>query len=173
MKVTIPQAKLISFLKSHAGKMLLEAANKSFDARVVNSAIKRGFVAVEGEIDKMLILTEQGRTAEAAPEKVKAPKAPKAAKKAKKAPKAAKAKREPKVKAEALVCFCGCGKKTADHKRRFLQGHDARLHSHVLKVGKGEMAKSTVPTERPEVMEFIKTAKWATDEVLKAFRAAK
>lgn len=170
MKVTIPQAKLISFLKSHDGKALLDVVSKQFDSRVVNASIKRGLIAVEGELEKTVILSASAADAVAAPKKAKAPKA---AKKSAKKAKAPKAKREPKVKREPLVCFCGCGKKTADHKRRFLQGHDARLHSHVLKVAKGEMSKSSIPTDRPEVMEFIKTAKWATDEVMKAFRAAK
>lgn len=39
----------------------------------------------------------------------------------------------PKAKLPPNVCLCGCGAETSSHKSRFVQGHDQRLVSRILK----------------------------------------
>lgn len=41
-------------------------------------------------------------------------------------------------------CLCGCGTKV---KNRFAQGHDARVHSWLLAVERGERTKASLPAE--------------------------
>lgn len=59
-----------------------------------------------------------------------------------KATKATKATKGKKVKTE--VCLCGCGQPVKP-RRQFLQGHDMRLKSLVIKVQKGDANKSDIP----------------------------
>jgi hypothetical protein len=77
-----------------------------------------------------------------------------------KADKAEKAKK-PIKKVEPRPCLCGCGFAA---KSRFLPGHDARLHSTVLRIHRGKARKD----ERPEAeatREYLKTAPWMTPEI--------
>ncbi|MCC6559672.1 MAG: hypothetical protein IT372_42690, partial [Polyangiaceae bacterium] len=94
-----------------------------------------------------------------------------------KADKAAKA--EPKAKANKPAarpekpainpterCLCGCGAEIGP-KRRFSIGHDAKLHSLVLRVHRGKAKADEIPTE-PTTLEYLKTAPWMTDEIAMA-----
>jgi len=53
-----------------------------------------------------------------------------------------RAKGKTAAKGTARLCACGCGKPTA---RTFAQGHDAKAHSLILRVQRGELKASDLP----------------------------
>lgn len=61
-------------------------------------------------------------------------------------------------------CLCGCGKQVP---RRFLQGHDAQLHSRVLEAFKAEKTVRVSKT----TAEYLKTASWMTKELARIVRS--
>lgn len=56
-------------------------------------------------------------------------------------------------------CACGCGAQTM---KRFIAGHDAKLHSKVLKIEKGTMTIADLG-DAPETKAYLRTAPWMTD----------
>lgn len=73
-----------------------------------------------------------------------------------------RAKKLPKSKANTTgKCICGCGGNTS---ARFLPGHDAKLHSLVVRVHKGEANKGDVP-KTVHAVEYLKQAPWMTKEI--------
>jgi len=62
---------------------------------------------------------------------------------------------------EARACLCGCGFMS---KARFLPGHDAKLHSLVLKIQRQKADKSELTTA-PETLNYLNTAPWMNDEI--------
>jgi hypothetical protein len=84
--------------------------------------------------------------------------------------KPAKEKKEKKPRAKKVEepaaageCLCGCGTKLAG-KRRFSQGHDAKLHSLVLRVHRGQASKEELPT-LPATFEYLRSAPWMKPEI--------
>lgn len=74
---------------------------------------------------------------------------------------------KPIVNPEGL-CLCGCGAATKTTSR-FGIGHDAKLHSAVLKAAKGDKAVlAALPLKRETTVAYLKQAPWMTPEVLKA-----
>lgn len=65
---------------------------------------------------------------------------------------------------ESNVCLCGCKVKTT---RNFAPGHDARLHSLVLRVAKGEADKKELP-KSPRVRAYLVSAPWMTKKIAKS-----
>jgi hypothetical protein len=158
MKLTAPQSKLIVFVA--ASGTVATAAIKKFDARVTNGLVKKGLLA-RSEDGASISITEAGKVAVPAP-------------KVKKAKGEKKARPVSASKKPGVSCYCGCGKTTKNATRIFLQGHDARLRSHYLAVTRGEAAKSIVPTDREEVMQYLaKGAHWMTKKLSDAFAEAK
>lgn len=152
-KLSKPQAKIVQFLKKH-GQIDQESATKSFDIRAVN-ALRNASVVIEDTQDGKLIY-KLAQVEEAKPAGKKEP----------------KVKKERKVSAAKLPgsdCLCGCGVVTASAKRRFLQGHDARLHSIVLKISRGKLeAKAFQGNE--QTAEYLKAdAPWMTGSIRKNF----
>jgi hypothetical protein len=109
---------------------------------------------------------------EAAPGSEKAPEtATEGSKKAKK-DKAAKAPRAKKTVTNATGhCLCGCGTELGP-KRRFALGHDAKLHSIVLKVARGQVGRGALPEacfdKTSPTMAYLRGAPWMTDEIREA-----
>ncbi|WP_437671470.1 hypothetical protein [Sorangium sp. So ce131] len=68
-------------------------------------------------------------------------------------------------------CLCGCGAELAA-KRRFALGHDAKLHSIVLKVFRGQADKSALPAACADsssaTVTYLRGAPWMTDEIRQA-----
>jgi hypothetical protein len=91
--------------------------------------------------------------------------------KGRKVAKTAKKARAPK--AEAQPCVCGCGKRTLSAKRLFLQGHDAKLHSLFLEIGRGNEKRSAFPKDERALQYVLKDAPWGNAENRRAFNAAK
>jgi len=77
---------------------------------------------------------------------------------------APKAKKEKIVQVSTVACLCGCGQ-MPNAKRSFSQGHDARLHSLVLRFVRGKDEKRLFPNT-PETMTFLRSAKWMTKEIM-------
>ncbi|AKT38271.1 hypothetical protein [Chondromyces crocatus] len=77
--------------------------------------------------------------------------------------KPAKAKVAPPAVNPAGLCLCGCGA-TVDTRRRFLIGHDAKLHSLVLRAHRGKADKNDIPAMDP-TRNYLQTAPWMTDEL--------
>ncbi|EYF06042.1 hypothetical protein [Chondromyces apiculatus] len=78
----------------------------------------------------------------------------------------AKAPKAPKPKPvvnPAGKCLCGCGGEVGD-RRRFTIGHDAKLHSLVLRAFRGAVDKSEVPSTEA-TLTYLQTAPWMTDEI--------
>ncbi|MGK4001137.1 hypothetical protein WMF31_00830 [Sorangium sp. So ce1036] len=95
----------------------------------------------------------------------------KKAKKAK-AAKAPKAKRAKETMTTATgICLCGCGAELGP-KRRFALGHDAKLHSIVLKVARGQAGRGALPEacfdKSSATVEYLRGAPWMTDEIREA-----
>lgn len=90
-----------------------------------------------------------------------------AKKSVKKAAKSNGTKRLTKAEIKAInptgKCLCGCGKEVP---RRFLQGHDAQLHSRVLEAFKAEKTLRVSKTTG----EYLKTAPWMTKELARILR---
>ncbi|AUX46079.1 uncharacterized protein SOCE26_075840 [Sorangium cellulosum] len=92
-----------------------------------------------------------------------------------KAGKKAKAAKAPKAKKTITTatghCLCGCGAQLAA-KRRFALGHDAKLHSIVLKVFRGQADKSALPAACADsssaTVTYLRGAPWMTDEIRQA-----
>lgn len=109
--------------------------------------------------------SEPSTKPEKAAAKGRAAKAAKAAKDA-----AAKPAKPAKAEKPAInptgKCLCGCGAELGD-KRRFAIGHDAKLHSLVLKVLRGKADKSEVPAT-DATRAYLRTAPWMTDELREA-----
>jgi hypothetical protein len=103
--------------------------------------------------------------AKATAEPAKASKAPKPPK----APKPAKAPKAPKPAKVAIVvnptgeCLCGCGMQIGE-KKRFVIGHDARLHSLALRVSRGKADKTEIPRTEA-TLNYLRSAPWMTDEM--------
>ncbi|WP_437935274.1 hypothetical protein [Sorangium sp. So ce341] len=86
--------------------------------------------------------------------------------------KAAKAPRAKKTVTNATGrCLCGCGAELGP-KRRFAQGHDAKLHSIVLKVARGQAGRGALPEacvdKHSPTMTYLNGAPWMTDEIREA-----
>lgn len=65
-------------------------------------------------------------------------------------------------------CLCGCGAEVKTTSR-FGIGHDAKLHSAVLKAAKGDKAiLAGLPLKREASAAYLRQAPWMTPEVLKA-----
>ena len=62
------------------------------------------------------------------------------------------------------ACLCGCGAECA---RRFLPGHDAKLHGLAVRVSKGEAQRSELPRGE-EARAWLLAAPWMTPEMKKA-----
>ena len=104
------------------------------------------------------------------PEGKKAAKGAKGAKAAKATADAAKPSKPAKPEKPAInptgKCLCGCGTELGD-KRRFAIGHDAKLHSLVLKVFRGKAQKDELPAT-DATRSYLQTAPWMTDEIREA-----
>ena len=77
---------------------------------------------------------------------------------------AAEKAKKPVKNIELRPCLCGCGSAS---KSRFLPGHDARLHSIVLRIHRGKAPKDEL-TEASATLDYLKTAPWMTDEIAKS-----
>jgi hypothetical protein len=77
--------------------------------------------------------------------------------------KKARVKKAAAEPAAAGECLCGCGTKLTG-KRRFSQGHDAKLHSLVLRVHRGQATKEELPT-MPATFEYLRSAPWMKPEI--------
>lgn len=69
-----------------------------------------------------------------------------------------------KVESVGIECLCGCGQTTAP-KRVFVQGHDARLRSNVLKWSRNKGERSAFPRREATLSYLINDAHWMTDEI--------
>ncbi|WP_437721797.1 hypothetical protein [Sorangium sp. So ce861] len=90
----------------------------------------------------------------------------------KKASKKTKAPKTKKTVTNATGrCLCGCGAELGP-KRRFAQGHDAKLHSVVLKVARGQAGRGALPEacvdKHSPTMTYLNGAPWMTDEIREA-----
>lgn len=150
-----------------AGEAIVEAANDTEVAGPVEPAPgseKAPETAAEGD-EK----AAEGHT-EASEPQAEQPAAgkPAAGKKAK----AAKAPRAKKTVTNATGhCLCGCGAELGP-KRRFALGHDAKLHSIVLKVARGQVGRGALPEacfdKSSPTMAYLRGAPWMTDEIREA-----
>jgi hypothetical protein len=68
------------------------------------------------------------------------------------------------VSSKSGHCLCGCG---TGVKSRFVTGHDAKLHSLVLRIARGEAAKDALPGDQA-TREYLRSASWVTDEMAEA-----
>lgn len=159
-KLSGPQAKIVKFLEKNT-TLEHEQAKKKFDIRAVNALRNADILTMATEDGKVVYrLTAVQEATEAKAKPVKAPKEPKPPR----APSAAKL--------PGSACLCGCGVQTASAKRRFLQGHDARLHSIVLKVSRGKLEASAY-TGNEATMAYLKDgAPWMTGAIMNNFKAA-
>lgn len=115
--------------------------------------------------------TNNTETTDSTPAPVKSSKPRKASKKTAKKPAAKKTtpgahrltKAEIKAANPSGKCLCGCG---AEVPRRFLQGHDAQLHSKVLEAFKAEKTVRVSKT----TADYLKSAPWMTKELAKIIR---
>jgi len=55
------------------------------------------------------------------------------------------------------------------NKARFLPGHDARLHSIVLRIHRGKANRDEL-TDAPETLDYLKTAPWMTEEIAESIK---
>jgi hypothetical protein len=78
--------------------------------------------------------------------------------------KAAEKAKKPVKNVELRPCLCGCG---SPSKARFLPGHDARLHSIVLRIHRGKANRDEL-TDASATLDYLKTAPWMTDEIAKS-----
>ena len=102
--------------------------------------------------------------AEAAePKEAAKPSKPSKPAKAPKAPKPAKPAKVAVVVNPTGECLCGCGMQIGE-KRRFVIGHDARLHSLALRVHRGKADKAEIPTTEA-TLNYLRGAPWMTDEM--------
>lgn len=74
-------------------------------------------------------------------------------------------------KAEKIVnasgeCLCGCGLQVGT-KRRFAAGHDAKLHSLVLRVSRGQASRDELPVSEAS-KEYLRGAPWMKRELAEA-----
>ncbi|WP_437285629.1 hypothetical protein [Sorangium sp. So ce406] len=138
-----------------------ERATEGSEAQVGERAPE---TAVEGQEKASAELVEGSEAGQPAAGSKKAPKA-----KAAKAPKAPKAKKA--VTNATGRCLCGCGAELAP-KRRFALGHDAKLHSVVLKVARGQAGRGALPEACVDkfspTMNYLRGAPWMTDAIREA-----
>lgn len=150
-----------------AGEAIVEAANDTEVAGPVEPAPgseKAPETAAEGDEKAAVELVEASEPQAEQP----AARKPAAGKKAK----AAKAPRAKKTVTNATgYCLCGCGAELGP-KRRFALGHDAKLHSIVLKVARGQVGRGALPEacfdKSSPTMAYLRGAPWMTDEIREA-----
>ncbi|WP_437567876.1 hypothetical protein [Sorangium sp. So ce542] len=149
-----------------ASEQALEAANDTVEAPESPAA---GSEAQAGGQAPEMAVEASEKAAEEVGEATEAQAAqPAAGKKAK----AAKASRAKKTVTNATGrCLCGCGAELGP-KRRFAQGHDAKLHSVVLKVARGQAGRGALPEacvdKHSPTMTYLNGAPWMTDEIREA-----
>lgn len=183
MMLTAPQEKVVDYLNKHGDieadlmkscGLNLRAANNLVKARVLtltNGVFRlRGRKAVEMPAPQPKKEAQKETAPTKAVMKTGAPAAKASVKAA--APmqvdapaKAGKAKVAKVVNATGK-CLCGCGAEIGP-KRRFAMGHDAKLHSLVLRVFRGKADKSELPTSEATT-NYLRTAPWMKDEIREA-----
>ena len=121
------------------------------------------------EAEEPTTVKEGPRAAEAASATAAEPKEAAKPSKPSKPTKAPKPAKPPKPAKAAVVvnptgeCLCGCGMQIGE-KRRFVIGHDARLHSLALRVHRGKADKAEIPTTEA-TLNYLRGAPWMTDEM--------
>ena len=187
-EITGPQQKVLDYINANGGSA--EAAvlkARGIDLRTANNLVKKRLLTLTHGVFRLRdqkpakapATTEpaEERSAETVKEpavvsaaeepanEVSVEKAPpsKVTKKAtaKATKKAAEKAAKPAKVVEPRSCLCGCG---APSKSRFLPGHDARLHSLVLRIHRGKAGKDELTTA-PETLDYLKTASWMTHEI--------
>lgn len=189
IKTTEAQARILAHFDGAATLDAASLKGHKLDARAANALVRRGDLTLTNGRYRLAIKkpakpaatepandgaaeapTEPASAPEATAAPAEAPKAQEtatAAKKAAPAPRAAKPAKAPKAPKPAKAlnpCTCGCGAQTL---ARFLPGHDARLHSLVLKISRGQANKALLPAGE-RTAAYLATAPWATAEILKA-----
>lgn len=189
-KLTEAQTKVVKALIDNQGSLAGEAIKElKLDARAIKSLLKEGIC--ENPREGVLRLVE-GKVTKGPPpeEKLELVKTEKP-KKEPKAPKAPKEPKPPKPEKPAVnpleLCWCGCEAKVSKTSR-FAPGHDAKLHSLVLKLVKVKEKKLDEKATRDAVKEvlektaarlnsgkvadlqreYLKSAPWMTPEILKS-----
>lgn len=171
-ELTGPQQRILDYITKSGG--LADAAviqGRGLDVRAANNLVRKNMLTLTNGVYRLVRATM--KTAEKAEEpavtvrepaaEVPATKEPTKAEPAKAAKAAARAEKAktPIKNVELKPCLCGCGFAS---KSRFLPGHDARLHSIVLKIHRGKMGKDEM-TYAPATLTYLKTAPWMTDEI--------
>ncbi|KYG10911.1 hypothetical protein BE21_09480 [Sorangium cellulosum] len=153
-----------------ASEQAPEAANDTVEtpeSPAAGSEAQAGGQAPETAVEASEKAAEE--VGEASEAQVEQPAAGKKASKKTKAPKAPRAKKT--VTNATGRCLCGCGAELGP-KRRFAQGHDAKLHSIVLKVARGQAGRGALPEACVDkfspTMTYLNGAPWMTDEIREA-----
>lgn len=69
-----------------------------------------------------------------------------------------------KTKKDVPECACGCGHRTDN---TFVQGHDSKLHSLVLRIARGEARISELPKSE-RTRSYLSDAPWMTRALRRA-----
>ena len=161
-------------LAPEAAEEAEEAEDETAEPAEVEPAEVEAEAAEPKEAEEPTTVKEGPRAAEVASAAAEPKEAAKPAEPAKssKPSKPAKAPKAPKPAKPAKVavvvnptgeCLCGCGMQIGE-KRRFVIGHDARLHSLALRVHRGKADKAEIPTTEA-TLNYLRGAPWMTDEM--------
>lgn len=161
--LTAPQQKIVDLLSKLGRTDWSKLSAKGCDKRALNNLVKTGVVC-----DTSGTISAGPKWSDAtgsAPVKV-TPNVVKAALDATKKPAATKPEKTPRQKKviEPHACLCGCGA-VITSKSRFLPGHDAKLHSAVLKAYKAEQSYTASSNAQ---LDYLRSAPWMTAEILEA-----
>ena len=182
MELTGPQQRVFEYVSKH-GRLEVELLKaRGLDVRAANNLVKAKLMTLTNNVYR-LVAQKKEQPVESAPAndvKAKPADAPEAVKKpvvevadaakpakAPKATKAAKPAKAPRQAPPAInpseKCLCGCGAEIGP-KRRFSIGHDAKLHSLVLRVHRGQAKKSELPNSE-HTLSYLRSAPWMKDEI--------
>ena len=167
MNLTAPQQKIVDLLSKLGRTDWSKLSAKGCDKRALNNLVKTGVVC-----DTSGAISAGPKWSDAtgsAPVKM-TPNVVKTALDATKKPAATKPEKTPRQKKviEPHACLCGCGA-VITSKSRFLSGHDAKLHSAVLKTYRADQLFHTSTREQ---YDYLSSAPWMTTEILKTCSSA-
>lgn len=165
-ELTVPQQRVLDYVteKGEAEEAVLKS--RGLDVRAANNLVKKRVLTLTNGVYRLRsqkVAKTEEKAAKAEEKAESAATVEGKAEAAKGEAKAEKAKKPAKV-VEVRHCLCGCG---AQCKSRFLPGHDARLHSAVLRVHRGKGSRDEVP-EAAETLSYLKGAPWMTPEIAKS-----
>jgi hypothetical protein len=159
-ELTGPQQKIVEYLEKHGEISKAYLGIKNLDVRAANNLVRARVLTFTNGVYRMRVTTAKSTGNEKASktegEKAKPQKT-----------EASAATAKPKKVKELHGCLCGCGEQV---KGRFKQGHDARLHSLVLRLYRGTAAKGEAIPDVVETVEYLKSAPWMTDEIRETLR---